>query len=207
MPERVTVARPELTTKQLNFLARKLGCFAKHSLLDICSDGSWITEISRRGGTIQAITDRADAEVAGLIMFGSPAASIQQEVHSVHRVLIRDHQVFDGNAVNPETTIALANLLSCLGKRGRLVIPLAELGGEEQQLWQVRLAGFPGRISTRTYKTGLLDYLNLSFLLRGIHQISVLEFAIDRKLNSRLEWHRLAREAVMQRQAASSAAA
>lgn len=207
MPDRVTVARPELTTKQLNFLARKLGCFAKHTLLDVCTDGSWISAISRRGGTIRAITDRADAEVAGLITFGSPAASIQQEVHSVHRVLIRDHQVFDGDEANPETTIALANLLSCLGKRGRLVIPLAELGGREQRVWQERLAGFPGRISIRTYKTGLFDYLNLTFLLRGVHQISVLEFTVDRKLNSRLEWHRLAREAVMQRLAAASAAA
>ena len=207
MPERSATSSRDFTKKQFYFLTRKLGCFSKRPVLDLGANGTWATDVARRGGTIQAIVDdAADAPPEGITV-GSPTGSIPQPVHSIHRILIRDLSLFESDEVTPETSIAIANLLSCLKPRGRMVIPVAELEGSEQQLWTERLHGFPGRLTTRVYKTGLIDTLSLMFLFRGKHEIPVIEFTVERKPISRLEWHRLAREAVMQRMQKSPAAA
>lgn len=207
MSDRFTVSCPELSTKQLHFLARKLGFSAARPALSVGWEASWVEEVVRRGGEMRGIVDHAPATPSERIAVGSPAGSITQPVHTVARVLLGPIEVFQQADEGPEVTIALANLLSCLKPKGRLVIPIGEPGSEIQQLWETRLLGFPGRLTTRTYKTGFLDYCSLAFLLRGVHQISVLEFSIDRKPISRLEWHRYAREAVMQRAKSANAAA
>lgn len=207
MPDRSAVAHLDLTKKQYFFLARKLGCFSNRPLLDVGGDGLWISELVRRGAKLHGIIDQSAENLPETVSVGSPAGSIKPAAHSMHRVLVRDLEVFQENRVGPETTIALANLLSCLKPRGRMIIPVASIDDEEFVLWKERLAGFPGKLNQRILKTGLGDYLSLAFLLRGIHQISVLEFILNRKPVSRLEWHRLAREAVMQRMQRSPAAA
>ncbi len=207
MPERPAVDSRNLTKKQFYFLGRKLGCFSKRPVLDLGSDGTWTAEVAGRGGAIQGIVDQAADDLPEVITVGSPTGSISQDVHSIHRILVRDLSLFENNEVTPETTIALANLLSCLKPRGRMAIPIADPEGTEHQLWTERLQGFPGRLTTRVYKTGLFDKLTLMFLFRGKHEIPVLEFTVERKPISRLEWHKLAREIVMQRMQKSPAAA
>ncbi|WP_417848225.1 hypothetical protein [Thalassoglobus sp.] len=207
MPDRSAVTCPDLTKKQFLFLARKLGCFSKRSLLDVSHAGDWVADATRRHGAIEGIAELAKEVPAENVTVGSPAGSISQAAHSMHRVLVRDISVFQSEEMTPETTIALANLLSCLKPRGRMVIPVSAVDGTEHELWKQRLSGFPGRLTSRIYKTNVLDYASLTFVLRGIHEIPVLEFAIDRKPISRIDWHRFAREAVMARMENSNAAA
>lgn len=207
MPERPAVNSINLTKKQFYFLGRKLGCFSKRPVLDLGADGTWTAELAHRGAAIQGIVDQQSDDLPEVISVESPTGSIAQEVHSIHRILVRDLSLFENDEVTPETTIALANLLSCLKPRGRMVIPVTDPEGNEHALWTERLQGFPGRLTTRVYKTGLFDKLSLLFLFRGKHEIPVLEFTVERKPISRLEWHKLAREVVMQRMQNSPAAA
>ncbi|MBT5018117.1 hypothetical protein OAH05_01165 [bacterium] len=197
MPDQSMVVSSDLTKKQFLFLIRKLGVFSKRPALDVSAKGDLLPEVFRRGGNIQAIVDHSEEEAREEISVGSPAGSVSQPAHSVHRILVRDSSVFSGSAISPESTIALANLLSCLKSRGKLIIPVSGEIEAATNLWNERLQGFPGKLTHREYKTGIISYLNLTFLLRGVHQIPVLEFNIEKKLISRLEWHRLAREAVM----------
>ncbi|MEW4487486.1 hypothetical protein AB1L42_05360 [Thalassoglobus sp. JC818] len=197
----------DLNAKQFNMLVRKLGGFSRKPILDV-SDGSddWVVQLSRRGGTINGIADRADETDSEIVAVGSPAASIRYSTLSMHRVLIRNNSAFLTPDVTPESTIALANLLSCLKPGGKLVIPIKDVD-RCQCLWTRRLEGFPGTLKQRQIKTGMLDYLSFAFLFSGIHSLSVLEFTIGRKPLSRLQWHRFAREAVMNRSTGNSAAA
>lgn len=199
MPDQSMVVSSDLTKKQFLFLVRKLGVFSKRPTLDVSAKGDWLSEVFQRGGKLQAIVDHSEEEPREEISVGSPSGSISHPVHSIQRILVRDSSVFNDSAVSPESTIALANLLSCLKSRGKLIIPVSGDIETASNLWSERLQGFPGKLTQREYKTGIVSYLNLTFLLRGVHQISVLEFTVEKKLTSRLEWHRLAREAVMNR--------
>lgn len=207
MSERPTVAHLDLSKKQFLFLARKLGCFSKHPLLSIGVDADLVDEAATKGAQIFGIVDQLDRDPGENLSVGSPAGSISVAAHSMTRVLLSHTSVFENTSPTPESTIALANVLSCLKPRGRMVIPLHEPDGAEFGIWKDRLAGFPGRLTQRVMKTGLVDYFSLSFVMRGIHNIPVAIFTLDRKAVSRLEWHRLAREAVMQRMQQSNAAA
>lgn len=207
MSDRAAVTQSQLTLKQYLFLIRKLGGFSKRTVLDVSSKGDEIAEVIRRGGSVQGIIDHAEGEVTDVVSVGSPSGSLSTPAHSVRHILLRDSLVFANENVTPETTIALANLLSCLEKRGKLVIPITGEIDSNHALWQSRLSGFPGKLIQRELKTGLVSYMNLTFLLRGVHSIPVLEFTIGRKLISRLEWHRIAREAVMERMKLENAAA
>lgn len=207
MADQSMVATTVSTKKQFLFLIRKLGGFSKRPVLDVSESGEWHAEVVRRGGSLQSIVDDSDQESSEHLLVGSPAGSIGVAAHTMQRILVRDSLVFRESNVTPEMTIALANLLSSLKSRGKLVIPVAGDIDVAKEVWKARLAGLPGKMSQRVYKTGLLSYLNLTFLMRGIHNVQVLEFTVDRKVLSRLEWHRLAREAVMQRMQQSSAAA
>ena len=199
MSDRSAVSSVNLSTKQLLFVARKLGSFSKRPLLHVGTDLEAIAKVRNKGGEISGIVDQKTTELPDYVSSGSPCGSMQTPAHSIHRVLIGDTNVFAGDGVTPESTIALANLLSTLKGRGKLVIPVTSLDGTERELWHQRLAGFPGKLTGRVLKTGMLGYLTLTFVVRGIHSIPVLEFTIDRKTISRLEWHKLAREAVMKR--------
>lgn len=205
MSERPAVQ--QLSTKQLTFLARKLGCFGNRSLLHVGTDSEAISAIRQRGGHILGIVEATDQAQPEWVTVGSPCGSIQVAAHSVQHVLIGDAAVFAGVQPTPESTIALANLLSCLKKRGRLLVPVPAVEGPEVELWRERLSGFPGKLTQRLYKTGVFEYASLAVVLRGIHRIPVLEWTIPRKLISRLEWHKFARDAVMQRMQQSSSAA
>ena len=197
---------PELTIRQLNFLSRRLGCFSGRTLLDVSADSSeWVLQTKQRGGAISGIINNGN-EIDECVSKTAPQSAIKHSAHSLHRILIRDHQLFAHPHVTPETTIAIANLLSCLKSRGRVVIPISDVD-KSLRLWTRRFEGFPGTLIKRELATGLIDYLTGTFLLRGIHKIPVLEYSIGKKLLSRLQWHQLAREAVLNRVDTSSAAA
>lgn len=202
----VAPGNSQLSVKQLNLLARRLGSFSGRHVLDVSANSSaWVVQTRKRGGTISGIVDSTDITDECLTC-GSPAASISHPAHSVNSVLIRDNALFEQPSSTVETTIALANLLSCLKSRGRLIMPVTDIE-TSRSLWTMRLDGFPGTLRSRELKTGLMDYVTLAFLVRGIHSIPILEFTIGRQLLSRLQWHQLARDAVMKRAATSSAAA
>jgi hypothetical protein len=92
---------------------------------------------------------------------------------------------------------ALANLCSSLKPRGRLLIPLSGPDCESLVVWKAELAAFPGNLRINSYSMGWRGVLTLARLFGRDHRVSVLEFRMLRRQTSRLDWHRIARAAVM----------
>jgi hypothetical protein len=142
---------------------------------------------------------QASAQPNAAVTLGSPAASVPWSAHSLDRILFRGTSPFQAPEFSPELMIALANLGSALKPKGKLLIPVSGPDGEDAARWQRQLAVFPGTARIRELSSGLRAYLALAFLFGGLYRACVLEFTIARKPVSRLEWHRLAREAVLSR--------
>ena len=195
----------DLTFEQLNLIARRYGAFSGKPLLDVgCGDGRLTQMLHQRGARIQGLHDRGYTESSPIVSLGSPAASIPFPAQSFRTVLVRGCQTFLPGADHAETTIALANLLSCLNVRGLLVIPVAD---PEACLphWVRRLEPFPLTVRTRKLSGGLRSILTLARLFGRDARVSVIEFRLDARPMSRLEWHRSAREAVLGRQQPTAA--
>jgi SAM-dependent methyltransferase len=200
---------PSLTDRQLDRIARRCGG-GRGPILDVgCGQGDWLVRRSRRGQPIQGLDDHSptDRPTPEGIHIGSAAASIPFPSHSFRMVLLRGTAPFERTESGPEVTIALANLLSCLKPKGRLVIPLPADRSEAVPLWTARLHLFPVRMREREITAGWLARSTLVALILGAPPVRVLEFRIGRKPISRLEWHRLAREAILGRSPLSSEAA
>ncbi|WP_437204160.1 methyltransferase domain-containing protein [Planctomicrobium sp. SH664] len=198
-----------LSAGQLQFLARKYGAAAGRLFVDVgCGDGSGLLALKQRGMNVLGMDEKQNGAQAGsdLISLGSPAASIPWGAHSVDTILFRGTSSYSAGPFSPERMIALANLGSSLKARGALVIPLAAVNDPSAAEWQSQLQTFPGEFRVRTVSTGLLEKITLAFLFRGLHSVAVAEFRVGRSPVSRLEWHRLAREAVMQRMQPPAAA-
>jgi len=192
-----------LSTRQLNLIARRYGAFAKKPFLDIgCGDGTWTAAMTARHSTIAGWTDQEFS--AENIEVGSPAANTPFETQSIQTALIRGTAAFAPEANATETTIALANVCSCMKPRGYILIPITS--ATDESLWQSRFEPFPGRLSIRELSGGIMDLLTLAKLFGRDHSAHVIEFQLDRKPISRLEWHRFAHQAVTQRQQANPAA-
>lgn len=199
-----------LSAGQLQLIARGAGARSGRILADVgCGPGTWVRSLRQRGvpavgmdekGALQGVTTDE------VVVAGSPAANVPWGAGSVDCVLFRGTRSLRAAAFDPELMIALANLGSCLKPRGTLLIPVSEITGPDVEHWKLVLSPFPGDIRVRTLKTGLLQILTLVALFKGRHQVSVVEFRTRRDPVSRLEWHRLAREAVMQQQHPPAAA-
>ena len=200
---------PELKQGHINLLARRYGAFTRRSILDVgCGDGVWVQQLRRRGALISGLDDQQQgSDQEGVIHRGSPAASIPFAAQSCDVVLIRGTALFRHPEGNPEITIALANLLSCLKPKGRLVIPVSGPEDPATDLWKRRLDPFPVRDRMKTWSGGLIAWLTLASLFGRDHRVTVQEFVIGRKPISRLEWHRLARKAVLSAMQSPPAAA
>lgn len=208
MSDRETVF-DALSEGHLNLLARRLGPFSRRSILDVgCGDGAWVQSLHRRGANVKGLDDAGKLSPhAELIHCGSPAASIPFAAHTFALVLLRGTGLFSSRTEGPEITIALANLLSCLKPRGRLVVPCLAADDEIIALWQQRLNPFPVQFRTRQLSGGLKAVLTFAKLFGRDYRVTTIEFSLGRKPISRLEWHRLAREAVMSRMQQPPAAA
>lgn len=189
-----------LSPGQLNLIAKRYGAFNGTSLLDVgCGNGEWVSQLRGQGVKIQGIEERQRtcAEAGEALAIGSPAASLPGSAHSFDRVLFRGTSLFSANAFDPELMIALANMGSVLKPYGRLIIPIAQDNEAEFTHWNSMLSIFPGEIRARRLTSGLSAYLTLAFLFGGVHTVSVLDFHVGNRQVSRLEWHKLAREAVL----------
>jgi len=213
MVESGSVSRQELTLGQLNLIARKLGVYSGKSLVDVgCGNGNWVSQLRRQGRAVRGMDEKqfAPAPASDIITVGSPAATVPWEPHSQDSILFRGTSLISAAEFSPELMIGLANLGSSLKPRGRLLIPLtgstpAEIETELLR-WKTQLASFPGTFRSRLLTPGILSTLTLSFLWTGKVQVMVMEFQINRHVISRLEWHQLARTAVMSRMHAPAVA-
>lgn len=209
MPEGEGIFPSSLSDRQLDRIARSCGGGTGKRILDVgCGEARWVARRLHRGQPASGLEDRhpANQERAEGIHIGSPAASIPFPSHSCHMVLLRGTALFSRTEDGPEVTIALANLLSCLKPKGRLVIPLGNDVRNVVALWTERLHPFPVRTRQREISSGWVEKLTLVHLIFSAPPVSVLEYRIGRKPISRLEWHRLAREAVLERARPSEAA-
>lgn len=198
------ISRPELSQGQLNLIARKMGVFSGKTFVDVgCGNGEWLSSLHARGLKVSGMEEkgRTTAAASDWLHLGSPGAAVPWEAHTQDTVLFRGTSLFDAKEFSPELMIGLANLGSSLKPHGRLIIPVQSQSPQdlEQELtrWKNQLSVFPGTFRSRLLTNGLMGYLTLAFLFGGNHQISIIEFQVYRKVESRLTWHRLAREAVM----------
>lgn len=199
-------AAAPLSAGQLNMIARQAGLFRGRTLVDVgTGDAVWLRNLAQRKLPIRGMEERKRTAVAAdeSMTIGSPAAAVPYAAHSIDTILFRGTSVFEQAAFQPEVMIALANLGSSLKPRGTLWIPVTS--GQTQH-WQQQLEIFPGTVRVRSLKAGLMDYLTLAFLLQGLQAVDVIEFRAHRKVETRLEWHRLAREAVLKRMQSPAAA-
>lgn len=200
-----SVSRPELSLGQLNLIARKFGVASGKSLVDVgCGSGDWLTAWRQQGRTISGMEEKSGGSAISndAVILGSPAAAVPWEPHSQDTILFRGTSIFTAPEYSPELMIGLANFGSSLKSRGRLLIPLSNtpaVAEAELIRWKGQLAVFPGTIRSRVLTPGLMHFLTLAFLAGPAAPVTVIEFQINRQLNSRLEWHQLARNAVMSR--------
>ncbi len=111
---------------------------------------------------------------------------------SFDAVLLRDSDAFHGALSSPEACTATANLFASL-KPGQ---PLVCCGPVSLDAMEAHLAVFPGVAQRIKLGTGGLGGLFRRLVGQQTVQ-SAIEFTIPAKPISRLEWHRLARQAVM----------
>ncbi|MCA9087863.1 MAG: hypothetical protein KDA90_04420 [Planctomycetaceae bacterium] len=194
-----------LSARQLQTIERSYGLTQGVSVLDVgCGAGEWVSQLRRRNLNATGLDDsspQSDPAAEGIVRTAI-AANLSIPVHSQDVAIIRGTQVFSAPNSTPETTIGLANVLSTIKPGGQLICAVAE--GTEG-LWRERLKPFQLDGTLRTCGTGLLAWLTLAPVLRPGGAVTVLEFRLGAEQKSRLEWHRLAREAVMPRKKPAAA--
>ncbi len=189
-----------LSQGQMNLIAQRYGVTKGASLLDVgCGDGAWVLKLRAQGANISGIEERhrTNVEAEEAIAIGSPAASLPGSAHSLDRVLFRGTTQFTAPSYAPELMIALANMGSMLKPHGRLIIPVHSGNQAEIDRWTSMLSIFPGTVRVRNLSSGISAYLTLAFLFGGMHQVTVIDFSVHNQQVSRLEWHKIAREAVL----------
>lgn len=160
--------------------------------------------LNRCGIDAVGIDDQSAGEPqSAKIHFGSLAGGFPHGPHSFDLVLLGSCRALRGGLNGPEPLIAMANLLSSLRPRRRLVWldPMragqSKTGGVESVV--EKLSRFPGEVSLSAYHDGWERFLSLEWLL-GRHrnvQLELLTVTVPGKPISRLEWHRQAREAAL----------
>lgn len=195
-------------------VVRKLlrnGFFRARRVLDVgCEDGRLVRFLQAQGRDAAGIDDRPglgpllpDVSEAH---HSSLAGGFPFAPHHFDAILIRGSRIYSGDLTNPEASIATANLLSSLGRRRRAIFLASDLAGEAPiEEWiaglQAHLAPFPGTLSVSRYEDGWEKWLSVEWLIgrnRNV-DLTLVTLTTERKLVSRLEWHQIARQAVMQR--------
>lgn len=199
-------AVPSLSNGQLLLIARRWGVYGGKSLADVgVGAGEWLGPLHARGLSVSALTDRvSDASTAPFLHRGQPAAAPPWAVHSLDVILYRGPQGALSIEANPELAIALANLLSSLSLKGRMLIPVTDAAMTER--WLAVFQAFPVSARTVEAATSVWRMLTLRPLWEGRHQVRVVEVRLQGALRSRLDWHRIAREAVLSRMQPPAAA-
>jgi hypothetical protein len=133
--------------------------------------------------------------------------------HHFDAILVRASRIYSGDLTNPEASIATANLLSSLAPRRKAIFLAAQLSGDAPlDGWiaslQSHLAPFPGTVDVSRYVDGWEKWLSLEWLIGRQRDVdlTLVTFTAARKPVSRLEWHQIARQAVMGRMRQPAAA-
>jgi len=153
------------------------------------------------------LTDSAPSipTLPGQVLIGDVAGGMPVAAHSVDCVILRSAKTFTTGLGTPEALLGAANLLSCLKPQGSLLV----LGqsGETLKSWQELLSAFPIRVSQMEYRDGWGWWLSLQWL-RGSAQVRMpfLRAEIGTDAASRLQWHRLVRELILERARGSQSA-
>jgi len=196
----------------------RAGLFRARRILDVgCEDGRLVRHLQAAGRQAAGIDDRSglDPLIAGLAdaHHRSLAGGFPFAPHHFDAILIRGARIYSGDLLNPEASIATANVLSSLAPRRKAVFLAPQLAGDTPlSAWiaglQAHLAPFPGTVEVSQYVDGWEKWLSLEWLI-GRHRhidLTLVTFTAARKLVSRLEWHQLARQAVMSRLRQAAAA-
>ena len=107
-------------------------------------------------------------------------------------ILLRDSHVYRGSLRGPEACTATANVLASLKPGG----PLICCGLGDLDAWEAHLSAFPGQSQRLELGNGGLMGA-LKHLLGQARTSPAVEFCVPSAPICRLEWHRLARQAVM----------
>ena len=128
--------------------------------------------------------------------------SIPFPAQSFEAVVLQRASSYDGLLSTPEACTATANLLAILKPDGVLI----DCGTHDFGAMQQHLDQFPGKGSQLMLGTGGL--LHLSLRLCGLAKpgLPALKYVIPHEPISRLEWHRIARQAVAKLSAMEKAA-
>jgi SAM-dependent methyltransferase len=186
------------------------GLFRARRVLDVgCGEGRLVQFLQSAGREAAGIDDRG----VGPLLSGVPdvhhrslAGGFPFAPYHFDAILVRGSRIYSGDLSSPEASIATANLLSSLAPRRRAVFVASELAGDVPlDDWiaalQSHLAPFPGTVDVSRYEDGWEKWLSLEWLI-GRHrhvELTLVTFVAARKAVSRLEWHQIARQAVMSR--------
>lgn len=187
----------------------RTGVFSARRILEVgCEDGRLVHLLQAQGRQAAGIDDRPglDPLPAGLAdtHHRSLAAGFPFAPHHFDAIVIRGSKVYSGDLLNPEASIATANVLSSLAPRRKAIFLAQHLAGEMPlDAWiaslQAHLAPFPGAVEVSPYVDGWEKWLSLEWLIGRQRDVdlTLVTFTAARKSVSRLEWHQLARQAVM----------
>ena len=187
------------------------GMFRARRVLEVgCEDGRLVRFLQAQGRKAAGIDDRSGLSplIAGLAdtHHRSLAGGFPFAPHHFDAILVRGSRIYSGDLLNPEASIATANLLSSLAPRRRAIFVAPQLAGEMPvDTWisslEAHLAPFPGSVSISRYEDGWEKWLSLEWLIgrnRNV-DLTLVTFTAERKAVSRLEWHQIARKCVMGR--------
>lgn len=187
------------------------GVFSARRVLEVgCEDGRLVRLLQAQGRQAAGIDDRPglDPLIAGLAdtHHRGLAGGFPFGPHHFDAIVVRGSKIYSGDLLNPEASIATANLLSSLAPRRRAMFLAEQLAGDMPlEAWiaslQAHLAPFPGTVEVSPYVDGWEKWLSLEWLIgrnRDVN-LTLVTFTAARKPVSRLEWHQLARQAVMGR--------
>lgn len=187
------------------------GMFRARRVLEVgCEDGRLVRFLQGQGRQAAGIDDRTGLPplAAGLsdTHHSSIAGGFPFAPHHFQAMLVRGSRIYSGDLLNPEASIATANLLSSLAPRRRAIFLATHLAGDTPlETWidslQAHLAPFPGTVSVSQYEDGWEKWLSLEWLIGRNRDVdlTLVTFTSHRKAVSRLEWHQIARKAVMGR--------
>lgn len=181
---------------------------ARHVLVVANGCADVVRLLDRSGARAAGIDDSAgNNQEPGQVHFGSVAGGFPFPPQAFDLVLLGPCRAFEQGLKGPEPLIAMANLLSSLKTRGRLVwlntIDAPHPGGEEPA---TGLSQFAGDVTVSDYHDGWERFLSLEWLL-GRHRhirLQLTTLTVPRKPISRLNWHQLARDAALGRLPARS---
>lgn len=199
-----------LPKRVLRKLLRK-GMFRARRVLDVgCEDGRLVRFLQGQGREAAGIDDRTGLEplLSGVadVHHRSLAGGFPFGPHHFDAILIHGSRIYSGDLSNPEASIATANVLSALAPRRRAVFVATQLAGETPvetfvAALQAHLSPFPGTVEVTQYIDGWEKWLSLEWLIGRNRDanLTLVTFTAPRKRVSRLEWHQIARQAVLSR--------